>query len=65
MNDAFGVTSEQLQPKLFLFAGPSATKHGPNNTVSASWSHQIQETKRETWKKSINNFKKSLLSMWT
>jgi hypothetical protein len=30
MNDAFGVTYEQLQPKLFLFAGPSATKHGPN-----------------------------------
>ena len=31
MNDAFGVTYEQLQPKLFLFAGPSATKHGPNS----------------------------------
>jgi hypothetical protein len=30
MNDAFGVMYEQLQPKLFLFAGPSATKHGPN-----------------------------------
>jgi hypothetical protein len=30
MNDAFGVTYEQLQPKLFLSAGPSATKHGPN-----------------------------------
>jgi hypothetical protein len=32
MNGAFGVTYEQLQPKLFLSAGPSATKHGPNNT---------------------------------
>jgi hypothetical protein len=34
MNDAFGVTYEQLQPKLFLFAGPSATKHGPNIVLS-------------------------------
>jgi hypothetical protein len=33
MNDAFGVTYEQLQPKLFLFAGPSATKHGPNTSL--------------------------------
>ena len=33
MNDAFGVTYERLQPKLFLFAGPSATKHGPNSMV--------------------------------
>jgi hypothetical protein len=33
MNDAFSVTYEQLQPKLFLFAGPSATKHGPNKWV--------------------------------
>jgi hypothetical protein len=24
---------EQLQPKLFLSAGPSATKHGPNRVV--------------------------------
>jgi hypothetical protein len=30
MNDAFGVTYEHLQPKLFLSAGPSATKHDPN-----------------------------------
>jgi hypothetical protein len=30
MNDAFGVTYKQLQPKLFLSAGPSATKRGPN-----------------------------------
>jgi hypothetical protein len=27
----FGITYRQLQPKLFLPAGPSATKHGPNN----------------------------------
>jgi hypothetical protein len=32
MNDAtFVITYEQLQPKPFLFTGPSATKHGPNN----------------------------------
>jgi hypothetical protein len=31
MNGTFGVTYEQLQPKLSLSAGPSATKHGPNN----------------------------------
>jgi transposase InsO family protein len=31
MNGAFGVTYEQLQPKLSLSAGPSATKHGPNS----------------------------------
>jgi hypothetical protein len=31
MNDAFGVTYEQLQPKLFLSAGPSTMKHGPNS----------------------------------
>ena len=30
MNGTFGITYEQLQPKLFLSAGPSATKHGPN-----------------------------------
>jgi hypothetical protein len=29
------------------------------HTVSASSSHQFQETKMETWKKSRNNFKKS------
>jgi hypothetical protein len=33
MNGAFGVTYEHLQPKLFLSAGPSATKHGPNITA--------------------------------
>jgi hypothetical protein len=31
MNDTFVITYEQLQPQLFLSAGPSATKHGPNN----------------------------------
>jgi hypothetical protein len=36
MNDTFGVTYEQLQPKLFLFAGPSATKHGPNRSTSGA-----------------------------
>jgi hypothetical protein len=30
MNGTFDVTYEQLQPKLSLSAGPSATKHGPN-----------------------------------
>jgi hypothetical protein len=30
MNDTFGIKYKQLQPKLFLSAGPSATKHGPN-----------------------------------
>jgi hypothetical protein len=30
MNGTFGITYEQLQPKLFLSAGPSAMKHGPN-----------------------------------
>jgi hypothetical protein len=30
MNGTFGVTYKQLQPKLSLSAGPSATKHGPN-----------------------------------
>jgi hypothetical protein len=33
MNGAFGVTYEQLQPKLFLSAGPSETKHGPNTII--------------------------------
>jgi hypothetical protein len=32
MNGTFGITYEQLQPKLFLSAGPSATKHGPNTS---------------------------------
>jgi hypothetical protein len=32
MNDTFGVTYGQLQPKLSLSAGPSATKHGPNRS---------------------------------
>jgi hypothetical protein len=31
MSGIFGITCKQLQPKLFLLAGPSATKHGPNN----------------------------------
>jgi hypothetical protein len=29
----FGITCRQLQPKLFLPAGPSATKHGPNSLL--------------------------------
>jgi hypothetical protein len=33
MNDAFGVTYKRLQPKLFLSAGPSATKRGPNSAT--------------------------------
>jgi hypothetical protein len=33
---SFGITYRQLQPKLFLPAGPSATKHGPNRTYSAA-----------------------------
>jgi hypothetical protein len=33
MNGTFDVTYEQLQPKLSLSAGPSATKHGPNTSV--------------------------------
>jgi hypothetical protein len=31
MNGTFDITYEQLQPKLFLSIGPSATKHGPNS----------------------------------
>jgi hypothetical protein len=30
MNETFGVTYGQLQPKLSLSSGPSAMKHGPN-----------------------------------
>jgi hypothetical protein len=30
VNGVFGIMFKQLQLKLFLFAGPSATKHGPN-----------------------------------
>jgi hypothetical protein len=36
MNGTFGVTYEQLQPKLSLSAGPSATKHGPNKRLEAA-----------------------------
>jgi hypothetical protein len=36
MNDAFGITYKRLQPKLFLSAGPSATKRGPDNSLKAS-----------------------------
>jgi hypothetical protein len=36
MNGTFGITYEQLQPKLFLSAGPSATKHGPNKNLAQS-----------------------------
>jgi hypothetical protein len=28
------ITCRQLKPKLFLPAGPSATKHGPNNSLT-------------------------------
>jgi hypothetical protein len=38
MNGTFGVTYEQLQPKLSLSAGPSASKHGPNRP------YEIKET---------------------
>jgi hypothetical protein len=31
MNGIFDIMFKQLQLKLFLFARPSATKHGPNN----------------------------------
>jgi hypothetical protein len=41
MNGAFGVTYEQLQPKLSLSAGPSATKHGPN-TFDGREDHERQ-----------------------
>jgi hypothetical protein len=34
MNDTFDVTYGQLQPKLSLSAGPSATKHGPNTWLN-------------------------------
>jgi hypothetical protein len=30
MSGSFGITYKQLLPKLFLPAGPSTTKHGPN-----------------------------------
>jgi hypothetical protein len=30
VNGVIGIKFKQLQLKLFLFAGPSATKHGPN-----------------------------------
>jgi hypothetical protein len=40
MNGAFGVTYEQLQPKLSLSTGPSATKHGPNTR------HQARDVQR-------------------
>ena len=30
----FGIMYRQLQPKLFLPAGPSATKHGPNSSTN-------------------------------
>jgi hypothetical protein len=33
MNDTFGVTYGQLQPKLSLSAGPSATKHWSQQEV--------------------------------
>jgi hypothetical protein len=39
MNGAFGVMYEQLQPKLFLSAGPSAMKHGPNSSPFAVLDH--------------------------
>jgi hypothetical protein len=38
MNGAFGVTYEQLQPKLSLSTGPSATKHGPNKCTDFAFS---------------------------
>jgi hypothetical protein len=39
MNGTFGITYEQLQPKLFLSAGPSAMKHGPNSVQGFSISY--------------------------
>jgi hypothetical protein len=34
VNGVFDIMFKQVQLKLFLFAGPSATKHGPNNQSS-------------------------------
>jgi hypothetical protein len=33
VNGVFGIMFKQLQLKLFLFAGPSTTKHGPNRML--------------------------------
>src|SRR5688572_3268816 len=55
MNDAFGVMYEQLQPKLFLFAGPSATKHGPNSSNRGARSFFVTILIRE---KSLLGFRK-------
>ena len=40
----FGITYRQLQPKLFLPAGPSATKHGPNRAQVRSLIADAQTT---------------------
>jgi hypothetical protein len=34
MSGNFGITYKQALPKVFLPAGPSATKHGPNTKLS-------------------------------
>ena len=34
MSGSFGITNKQLLPKVFLPAGPSATKHGPNSRLA-------------------------------
>jgi hypothetical protein len=41
MNGTFGISYEQLQPKLFLSAGPSATKHGPNSYDSNTKAYRV------------------------
>jgi hypothetical protein len=35
MSGSFGITYEQVLPKVFLPAGPSATKHTPNSSPFA------------------------------
>jgi hypothetical protein len=45
MNDTFGVTYGQLQPKLSLSAGPSAMKHGPNTTAQPEFVFSVEDTK--------------------
>jgi hypothetical protein len=37
MSGNFGITYKQALLKVFLPAGPSATKHGPNRTHFFSW----------------------------
>jgi hypothetical protein len=57
MSGSFGITYKQLLPKVFLPAGPSATKHGPNSKddINKSMTKDRIKVRLVEWRSRGNN----------